>query len=107
MQEKSVQDNDVWNLDDLSDNFKPISYKWVLKIKRDSRGNIKVGAKGFTQRERFDFNDTFSMISIKDSFRITMALLVCFTLEIHQIDVMTNFLNGQLLEEIYVSARRF
>lgn len=32
---KCMQDNDIWDLGDLSDNFKVISYKRVYKSKRD------------------------------------------------------------------------
>lgn len=38
---KSMQDNDVWDLDDLPDNFKLTSWKWVYKSKSHSRDNIE------------------------------------------------------------------
>lgn len=41
-------------------------------------------AKGFTQKEGIDFNETFSPVSTKDSFRIIMALVAHFDLELHQ-----------------------
>jgi hypothetical protein len=46
-------------------------------------------AKGFTQREGVDYNETFSPVSCKDSFRIIMALVAHFDLELHQMDVKT------------------
>lgn len=42
-------------------------------------------------------------VSNKDSFRIIMALVAYFDLELHQIDVKTAFHNGNLSEEIYVT----
>jgi hypothetical protein len=51
-------------------------------------------AKGFTQTEGIDYNETFSPVSCKDSFRIIMTLVAHYNLELHQIDVKTAFLMG-------------
>jgi hypothetical protein len=60
-------------------------------------------AKGFTQREEIDYNETFSPVSCKDSFRIIMALVSHYDLELHQMDVKTIFLNGNLEENVYMA----
>jgi hypothetical protein len=52
--------------------------------------------KEFTQIEGIDYNETFSLVSCKDSFRIIMALVAHFDLELHQMDVKMEFLNGDL-----------
>ena len=39
---QSMKDNDVWDLVELPKGKKPISCKWVFKIKRDSKGNVEV-----------------------------------------------------------------
>ena len=59
-------------------------------------------AKGFTQKEGINYKDTFSPVSKKDSLRIIMALVAHFDLELHQMDVKTAFLNGNLDEDIYM-----
>jgi hypothetical protein len=59
-------------------------------------------ANGFTQKEGIDYHETFSPVSKKDSFRIIMALVAHFDLELHQMDVKTAFLNGDLEEEVYM-----
>jgi hypothetical protein len=59
-------------------------------------------AKGFTQREVVDYNETLSLVSRKDSFRIIMALVAHFDLELHQMDVKTAFLNRDLEEKVYM-----
>jgi hypothetical protein len=60
-------------------------------------------AKGFTQREGIDYTETFSPVSCKDSLKIIMALVAHFDLELHQMDVKTTFLNGALLENVYMA----
>jgi hypothetical protein len=49
-----------------------------------------------------DYNETFSPVSCKDSFRIVMSLVTYFDLEIHQMDVKTAFLNVDLEERVYM-----
>ena len=79
-----------------------------LQIKLDSQGNIerykaRLVAKDFTQREDIDYNDTFSILSCKDSFRIIMALRTYYDLELHQMDVKMTFLNRNLEENVYMA----
>ncbi|TQE12682.1 hypothetical protein C1H46_001702 [Malus baccata] len=105
---ESMANNNVWSLAKPSDNTKPVNCKWVFKTKRDAQGRIerykaRLVAKGFTQREGVDYNDTFSPISSKDSIQLIMALTAYFDLELHQMDVKTAFLNGELDEEIFMS----
>ena len=105
---QSMSDNDVWELVNLPKGYKPIGCKWVFKTKRDNKGNVerykaRLVAQGYTQREGIDFTETFSPISTKDSFRLVMALVAHFDLVLHQMDVKTVFLNGDLSEEVYMS----
>ncbi|KAL4282801.1 hypothetical protein GQ457_16G019510 [Hibiscus cannabinus] len=109
MQEEynSMQDNKVWELVSLPEGAKPIGCKWIFKTKRDANGNVerykaRLVAKGYTQKEGIDFLETFSPISSKDSFRTIMALVAHFDLELHQMDVKTAFLNGDIEETIYM-----
>ena len=100
-------DNGVWDLVELPEGVKPIGCKWIFKTKRDSKGNIvryksRLVAKGFTQKKGIDYKETFSPVSSKDSFRIIMALLAHYDLELHQMDVRIAFLNGNIDETIYM-----
>jgi hypothetical protein len=60
-------------------------------------------AKRYTQREGIDYNEIFSPVSCKDSFGIIMPLVAYYDLELHQIDVKTAFLNGDLDETDYMA----
>jgi hypothetical protein len=105
---RSMSTNIVWNLEEIPKWAKTVGCKWVYKMKCDSKGNIerfkaRLMAKGFTQREGIDYTETFSLISCKDSLRIIMALVMHYDLELHQMDVKTTFLNGDLLENVYMA----
>ena len=102
-----MHDNDVWDLVELPEGLKPIGCKWIFKTKRNSKGNkerykTRLVAKGFTQREGIDYNEIFSPVSLKDSFRFIMALVAHFDLKLHQMSVKTAFLNGEIDETIYM-----
>ena len=59
-------------------------------------------AKGYTQKEGINFKETFSLVSSKNSFRTIMALVANYDLELHQMNVKTMFLNGNIDETIYM-----
>jgi len=51
---KSMSTNKVWDLEEIPKGAKTVGYKWVYKVKRDSKENIerykaRLVAKGFTQ----------------------------------------------------------
>jgi hypothetical protein len=104
---RSMSTNRVWDLEEISKGAKTIGCKWVYKTKCDSKGNIerfkaRLVAKSFTQREDIDYTETFSSVLCKDSLRIIMMLVAHYDLELHQMDVKTTFLNGDLLENVYM-----
>ena len=104
---QSMRHNGVWELIELPEGHRPIGCKWVYKTKKDHKGKVekfkaRLVAKGFTQREGVDYEATFSPVSSKDSFRVIMALVAHFDMELHQMDVKTAFLNGDLKEEVYM-----
>ena len=104
---ESMEKNGVWELVEADPKQKPIGCKWVYKTKRDATGGIerhkaRLVAKGFSQKEGIDYTETFSPVSCKDAFRIIMALVAHYDMELHQMDVKTAFLNGELEEVIYM-----
>ena len=59
-------------------------------------------AKGYTQKEGEDFFDTYSPVTRMTTIRVLLSLTASHGLLVHQIDVKTAFLNGELDEEIYL-----
>ena len=104
---ESMRSNQVWKLVDLPKGRKAIGNKWVLKIKRNADGNIerykaRLVAKGYTQQEGIDYEETFSPVVRFTSIRLILAIVANMDLELHQMDVKTAFLNGELDKEIYM-----
>ena len=59
-------------------------------------------AKGFKQREGVDYFDTYASVVRITSIRVLLALASIYKWIVHQMDVKTAFLNGDLDEEVYM-----
>ena len=91
----------------MSDNVKAIGCKWIYKKKRGADGKVetfkaRLMAKGYTQREGVDYEETFSLVAMLKSIRILLSIAVIHDYEVWQMDVKTAFLNGHLDETIYM-----
>lgn len=50
---KSMQDNKIWELVPLQEGVKPIGYKWIFKTKWNSKGNVSSSCgQGLYSEER-------------------------------------------------------
>ncbi|KAL0556203.1 hypothetical protein IC582_004713 [Cucumis melo] len=103
----SLESNRTWHLVDLPHGCKVIGYKWILRKKLKLDGSVdkykaRLVAKGFRQRKNINFFDTFSPVTRITSIRVLISISALNNLLIHQMDVKTVFLNGDLEEEIYM-----
>ncbi|KAK8557125.1 hypothetical protein V6N13_035229 [Hibiscus sabdariffa] len=104
---ESIMQNHTWELVDLPPGIKPLSSKWIFKQKMKADRSIdkykaRLVIKGYRQKEGLDYFDTYSPVSRKTSIRMILAIAALRNLEVHQMDVKTAFLNGELDEEIYM-----
>ncbi|KAK5772128.1 hypothetical protein PVK06_048399 [Gossypium arboreum] len=84
-----------------------VGCKWIFKLKRHSDGSIawykgRLVVKGYLQEAGIDFHETFSPVVKPATIRVVLALAVKFGWPLRQIDINNAFLNGDLIEEIYM-----
>eukprot|EP01018_Ginkgo_biloba_P017838 Gb_02142 [translate_table: standard] len=91
---QAVRKNKTWDLVKLPTSKKVIGCRWVYKAKYRVDGSIdkhkaSLVAKGYKQQEGIDY-------------RIILALVSQLNWQLYQMDVKSAFLNGDLLEEVYM-----
>ncbi|KAL8154787.1 hypothetical protein AgCh_000227 [Apium graveolens] len=104
----SIEKNNTWHLTELPKGHKAIGLKWIYKIKRDAGGKIvkhkaRLVAKGYIQEQGIDFDEIFAPVTRIETVRLLLALAARNGWKVHPLDVKTTFLNGEILEEVYVS----
>ena len=104
----SIEKNGTWELCDFPVGKRAIGTKWVYKIKHRADGCIerhkaRLVAKGYAQREGIDYEETFAPTSRMTTICTVVALAAHKGWHVHQLEIKTAFLNGDLKEEVYVS----
>lgn len=104
---KAIEENGAWELVLRPAGHRPIGLKWVFKVKRDELGAIVrhkacLVAKGYVQRQGIDFEEVFAPVARIKSVRLLLAVAAGEGWEVHHMDIKTAFLNGELLDEVYV-----
>jgi hypothetical protein len=103
----SIMSNGTWEVVERPYGCKPIGSKWVFKKKLRPDGTIerykaRLVIKGYSQKEGEDFFDTYSLMARLTTICVLLSLVASQSLLIHQMNVKTTFLNGELDEEIYM-----
>jgi hypothetical protein len=80
---------------------------WIYKVKLAADGSVEkymvhFVAKGFAQKERVDYEETFSAMARYSSIRAVMSLATEMGWRVHQMDVKIVFLNDSIEEEVYI-----
>jgi hypothetical protein len=104
---QSIVKNDVWDVVPRPKEKSIVSSKWIYKMKHAADGSIekykaRFVAQGFSQKEGIDYEETFSPVVRYTSIRTILLLATVMKWKVHQMDVKTTFLNGEIKEEVYV-----
>ena len=103
----SMLENQTWELVPPPTDKNIVGSRWVFKIKRNADGSIdrykaRLVAQGFSQKHGIDYDEVFSPVARSATIRSLLAVANIYNLEIHQMDVTTAFLNGDLNHEIFM-----
>lgn len=109
MQEEidSINANKTWSLVPLPPDKKAITSRWVFKLKtglngEPNRHKARLVARGFEQTDGVSFVETFAPVVRWETIRMLIAIVVHLNWPLHQLDVLTTFLNGILKEDVYM-----
>ena len=99
--------NHTWDLVELPEGQNIVRCKWIFKVKRNADNNVnrykaRLVAQGFSQQAGEDYDDIFAPVARYSSIRSVLAIANELNLNVHQMDVKTAFLNGELDNEIYM-----
>jgi hypothetical protein len=98
--------NEVWHLVPRP-NQNVVGTKWVFRNKQDEHGVVtrnktRLVAKGYSQVEGLDFDETYAPVARLESIRILLAYAIHNGFKLYQMDVKSAFLNGPIKEEVHV-----
>ncbi|GJT89903.1 retrovirus-related pol polyprotein from transposon TNT 1-94 [Tanacetum coccineum] len=82
-----------------------IKLKWIYKVKTDEFGGVlknkaRLVAQGFRQEEGIDFEESFAPVARIEAICIFVSNAAYRNMTIYQMDVKTDFLNGEIKEEV-------
>ncbi|GKB08678.1 retrovirus-related pol polyprotein from transposon TNT 1-94 [Tanacetum coccineum] len=99
--------NKVWTLVPIPHCKTIIGTKWTWKNKMDKHGVVvknksRLVAQGYNQKEGIEYDETFAPVARLEAIRIFLAYAAYIGFMVFQMDVKSSFLNGKILEEVYV-----
>ena len=103
----SIVRNDVWDVVLRPVGKSVVTSRWLYKTKIAADGSVekhkaRFVARGFSQIEGVDYDETFAPVARYTSIRTIIAIAAEMGWCIHQMDVKTAFLNGFIEEEVYI-----
>lgn len=104
---KKIENMGVWEIVERPTDVSVGGGRWHFKLKLHPDGTVskyksRYVAKGYTQTEGVDFNDTYAPTGRLASFRILVAIAGAKGWDIEQMDAIAAVLKSDLKEVIYL-----
>ena len=86
--------NEAWEVVPRPEGKSVVTSRWIYKVKYAAAGSIekrkaRFVARGFSQVEGIDYEETFAPVAQYTSIRTVMAIVAEMGWKIHQMDVKT------------------
>ena len=103
----AIGKNKTWDLVELRKGKEVIGFKWVYKTKSNAEGKIerhkaRLVVKGYKQQYGRDYEETFVPVTRMETVRAVLSIAAQNKWKVCQMDVKSAFLNGMLMEEVYI-----
>ncbi|KAA0057264.1 Retrovirus-related Pol polyprotein from transposon TNT 1-94 [Cucumis melo var. makuwa] len=104
----ALEKNRTWEICALPKRHKTVGYKWVFSLKYKADGTLdrhkaRLVEKKFTQTYGINCSETVSPVAKLNTVRVFLSVVVNKDWPLYQLDVKNTFLNGDLVEEVYMS----
>ncbi|KAL0117638.1 hypothetical protein PUN28_008790 [Cardiocondyla obscurior] len=103
----TLQENKTWTLVPRPADKKILTNRWVFKTKVVQDSEIKkykarLVARGNTQEWGVDYEEVFAPVARYETIRTLLAASVNEEMYVHQMDVISAYVQGELNDEIYM-----
>lgn len=103
----ALENNQTWELTPSLATNKPVGCRWIFTIKYNNDGTVNnhkkiLVAKSFIQTYEIDYLETFTLVAKLNTIRVIFSIAVNLDSELYQLDMKNTFLNGDLVEEVYM-----
>lgn len=104
----ALEANNTWQVNHLPPGKVSIDCKYIYKIKYHLDGSVErlkacLVAKGYTQLEWVNYQETFSLVVKIVTVRYLLAIASVKGWHLHHFDLNNAFLHGDLHEDIYMT----
>ena len=101
----AIVENKTFLLVEPSRVKRAVGGRWVLTMKSAPDGTfekVRIVAQGFSQIEGIDYDETSSPVIRYESVRILLAVAASESFMVHQMDVSTAFIHGDIDKEVFM-----
>lgn len=100
---KAHRENNTWSIVKEPKSQNIIDVKWLYRMKDSNKFKARLVARGF-QQEFHQNEEIYSPVAKLTSIKMLLSLSAVQNLSIHQMDVQTAFLNGEINEDVFIKA---